>query len=174
VYHVLGGCFWWEGIAVADRYCGNCGGELEPEDSSCAGCGRPVHKTADAPMPQANGRVPHAQAPVRSQRERGRGAAQDSTGGPILGMLVAFFVLVTGETAQRIPPAASGGTFASRLGVGVALPLALALLLVALILLLGGVYYAIARKDGVTFRGAVFNWPMVSTAVGIVVVFLLG
>jgi hypothetical protein len=91
----------------------------------------------------------------------------------MLGMLVAFFVLVTGETAQRVPPAASGGTFASRLGVGVALPLALALLLAALILLLGGVYYAIARKDGVTFRGAVFNWPMVSTAVGIAVVFLL-
>ena len=79
-----------------------------------------------------------------------------------MGMLVAFCVLVTGETAQRMPPAASGGTFASRLGVGVALPLALALLLVALILLLGGVYYAIARKDGVAFREAVFNWSMVS------------
>ena len=70
-------------------------------------------------------------------------------------------------------PTASGGTFAARLGVGAALPLALALLLVALILLLGGVYYAIARKNGVTFREAVFNWPMVSTAGGIAVVFLL-
>jgi hypothetical protein len=40
-------------------------------------------------------------------------------------------------------------------------------------LLLGGVYYAIARKNGVTFREAVFNWPMVSTAGGIAVVFLL-
>jgi len=158
---------------VADRYCGNCGGKLEPEDSSCVGCGQPVHETAHAPTLQANGRVPHAQAPVRSQRERGRGAAQDSTAGPMLGMLVAFLVLATGETAQRIPPAASRETFASRLGVGVALPLALALLLVALILLLGGVYYAIARKDGVTFREAVFNWPMVSTVGGIVVVFLL-
>jgi hypothetical protein len=91
----------------------------------------------------------------------------------MLGMLVAFCVLVTGETAQRMPPAASGGTLASRLGDGVALPLALALLLVALILLSGGVYYAIARKDRVTFREAVFNWPMVSTAGGIAVVFLL-
>ena len=90
-----------------------------------------------------------------------------------MGMLVAFCVLVTGETAQRMPPAASGGTFASRLGDGVALPLALALLLVALILPLGGVYYAIARKDRVTFREAVSNWPMVSTAGGIAVVFLL-
>jgi hypothetical protein len=88
-------------------------------------------------------------------------------------MLAAFVVLVAGETAQRMPPAAPGGTFASRLVAGAALPLALALLLVALILLLGGVYYAIARKDGVTFREAVFNWPMVSTAGGITVVFLL-
>lgn len=88
-------------------------------------------------------------------------------------MLGAFVVLVTGETAQRMPPAASGETFASRLGVGVALPLVLALLLVALILLLGGGYYVTARKGGVTFREAVFNWPMVSTAWGIAVVFLL-
>ena len=89
------------------------------------------------------------------------------------GMLAAFLVLVTGETAQRMPPAASGVNLASRLGVGVALPLVLALLLVALTLLLGGVYYATARKGGVTFREAVFNWPMASTAWGIAVVFLL-
>jgi hypothetical protein len=160
-----------EGIAVADRYCGSCGGQLEPEDRSCPGCGQPVHETAHAP--QANGRVPHAQAPARPRQGRRHGAAQDSTRGPIRGMLAAFVVLVAGETAQRMPPAAPGGTFASRLVAGAALPLALALLLVALILLLGGVYYAIARKDGVTFREAVFNWPMVSTAGGIAIVFLL-
>jgi hypothetical protein len=160
-----------EGIAVADRYCGNCGEKLEPEDKSCPGCDRPAHETAHAP--QANGRVPHAQAAARPRREWRNGAAQDSTRGPMWGMLVAFVVLVAGETAQRMLLAAPGGTFASRLVVGAALPLALALLLVALILLLGGVYYAIARKDGVTFREAVFNWPMVSTAGGIAVVFLL-
>ncbi len=55
-----------------------------------------------------------------------------------------------------------------------ALPLSLALLLAALVLLLGGIYYATARKDGVSFREAVFNWPMVSTAWGVAVVFLLG
>jgi hypothetical protein len=161
-----------EGIAVADRYCGSCGEKLEQEDRSCPGCGQPVHETAQAP--QTNGRVPHAQAPARPRREWRHGAAQNSTRGPMWGMLVAFLVLVTGEIAQRMPPAASGGTFASRLGVGAALPLALAVLLVALILLLGGVYYAIARMDGVTFREAVFNWLMVSTAGGIAVVFLLG
>ena len=33
--------------------------------------------------------------------------------------------------------------------------------------------YAAARKGGVAFREAVFNWPMVSTAWGVAVVFLL-
>ncbi len=159
-----------EGIAVADRYCGSCGEKLEPEDRSCPGCGRPAHETAHAP--QGNGRVPHAQAAARPRRESRHGAAQDSTRGPMWGMLAAFVVLVAGETAQRMPPAPRG-TFASRLVAGAAFPLALVLLLVALILLLGGVYYAIARKDGVTFREAVFNWPMVSTAGGIAIVFLL-
>ncbi len=88
-------------------------------------------------------------------------------------MLAAFLVLVTGETAQRMPPAASGGTFASGLGVGLALALVLALPLLALVVLLGGVYYTTARKGGVAFREAVFNWPMVSTVWGVAVVFLL-
>jgi hypothetical protein len=92
-------------------------------------------------------------------------------GGSLLA--AAFVVLVAGETAQRMLPAAPGGTFASRLGAGVALSLALALLLAALVLLLGGIYYATARKDGVSFREAVFNWPMVSTAWSVAVVFIL-
>lgn len=162
-----------KGIALADRFCSNCGEQLKPQDRSCAGCGRPVHETARVTTPRANGRVPPAQAPDRPRRERRHGGARDATRGPMWGMLAAFLVLVTGETAQQMPPAASGENLASRLGVGVALPLVLALLLVALTLLLGGVYYATARRGGVTFREAVFNWPMVSTAWGIAVVFLL-
>jgi hypothetical protein len=53
------------------------------------------------------------------------------------GMLATFLVLVAGETAQLMPPADSGGTFASGLGVGLALPLVLALLLLALVSALG-------------------------------------
>jgi hypothetical protein len=72
-----------------------------------------------------------------------------------------------------MPPAASGGTFASRLVVGAALPLALALLLVALILLLGGVYYAIARKGwGHLPRGGI-QLAHGEHGGGIAVVFLL-
>ena len=162
-----------EGVAVADRYCSNCGQRLEPEDTSCASCGRPAHEIARVPAPQANGRVPPAHGPDRTRRELAHGRARDSATGPMWGMLAAFVVLVTGETAQRMPSVAPGGTFAFRLGVGVALPLALALLLAALVLLLGGVYYATARKGGVAFREAVFNWPMVSTVWGVAVVFLL-
>jgi hypothetical protein len=41
-------CVGWqlgEGI-VEDRYCGNCGHELKPDDKFCSGCGKPVHETA--------------------------------------------------------------------------------------------------------------------------------
>jgi hypothetical protein len=160
-------------IALTDRFCSNCGEQLEPQDSSCAGCGRPVHEAARVTTPRANGRVPLAHAPDRPRRERRHGEARDATRGPMWGMLAAFLALVAGETAQRMPPAASGGTLAFRLGAGVAFPLALALLLGALVLLLGGVYYAAARKDGVAFREAVFNWSMVSTTWGVAVVFLI-
>jgi len=34
----------------------------------------------------------------------------------------------------------------------------------ALVLVVGAIYYAISRKRGVTFREAVFNWPMVILA----------
>ena len=33
--------------------------------------------------------------------------------------------------------------------------------ILAIILCLGGIYYAIARTGGVTLRGAIFNWPLV-------------
>jgi len=45
--------------------------------------------------------------------------------------------------------------------------------LAVLILLLGGVYYVTARKEGVTFREAVFNWPLVILAGGVVFLLLL-
>lgn len=31
---------------MEDRYCGNCGHELKPDDKFCSGCGKPVHETA--------------------------------------------------------------------------------------------------------------------------------
>jgi zinc-ribbon domain len=41
-----------------DRYCGNCGRELSPEDQFCRNCGRPVHQAARVPTPEADVPVP--------------------------------------------------------------------------------------------------------------------
>jgi predicted amidophosphoribosyltransferase len=41
-----------------DRYCRNCGQELQPEDQFCAGCGRPVQANARVPTPEADVPIP--------------------------------------------------------------------------------------------------------------------
>jgi zinc-ribbon domain len=43
---------------VPQRYCGNCGQELSPENRFCPSCGRPVHRTAHVPTPEADAPVP--------------------------------------------------------------------------------------------------------------------
>jgi hypothetical protein len=43
---------------MADRYCGNCGNELSQEDQFCRSCGRPVHRAAAVPTPNAGVPVP--------------------------------------------------------------------------------------------------------------------
>jgi hypothetical protein len=53
-----GGCakvaIWGREETVADRYCTNCGHELEPGDRFCTSCGRPTSQTEApaAPPPQ--------------------------------------------------------------------------------------------------------------------------
>ena len=49
-----------------DRYCRSCGQELQPEDQVCAGCGKPVHATAQVPTPEADVPVPPPQQFVTS------------------------------------------------------------------------------------------------------------
>jgi hypothetical protein len=41
-----------------DRYCGNCGHELSPEDKFCRNCGTPAHVAAKVPTPEADVPVP--------------------------------------------------------------------------------------------------------------------
>ena len=41
-----------------DRYCGNCGHELSPEDKFCRSCGTPAHQVATVPTPEADVPVP--------------------------------------------------------------------------------------------------------------------
>ncbi len=153
---------------MADRYCRNCGHKLRPEDRFCTGCGRAIRETAHVPTPEANVPVPPPspppQAPGPTQQERQPDGVRDATRGPTWGMLVVFLILGTVKTAQGMPPASSGEDFAYRLGMGMAVPLVLLFFLAALLLLIGGVYYVTARKDGVTFGEAVFNWPLVILA----------
>ena len=61
-------------------------------------------------------------------------------------------------------PAASGKSVGFQIGFGMGPAIVITLAVAALILLLGGVYYITARKEGVTFREAVFNWPLVILA----------
>jgi hypothetical protein len=79
------------------------------------------------------------------------------------GMLAVFLVLGIGETIQGIP-ATSAKDLGFRVGVGMGTAIVTTLVVAALILLLGGVYYVTARKKGVAFREAVFNWPLVILA----------
>ena len=79
------------------RYCGNCGNEPDPEDRFCQNCGRPVHRTASVPTPEADVPVPpppqqEAGAQRLEQAEaqpRGRG----TTGRLVLGCLGVFFIV---------------------------------------------------------------------------------
>jgi hypothetical protein len=151
-----------------DRYCRNCGQELKPEDRFCAGCGRSIYEAAYVPTPEADVPVPPVQAPSQPQQGPQHSGARDAaTRGPKLAMLAVFLVLLVGRTAMEMPPP-SAGTFGFRLGFGMGIPIVIALLLAGLLLLIGGVYYATARKDGVTFGEAIFNWPMVILAGGVV------
>jgi EamA domain-containing membrane protein RarD len=78
-------------------------------------------------------------------------------------MLAVFLVLFFGETVQAMPSGAEE-TVGTRAGVGAVPASGITLAVALLILLLAGVYYVTARKDGVTFREAVFNWPLVILA----------
>ena len=87
-------------------------------------------------------------------------------------MVVVFLVLGIGETVQGMP-ATSSKSVGFQVGVGMAPAIVAVLVVAALILLLGGVYYATGRKQRVTFREAVFNWPLVIVAAIVTFLFLL-
>jgi hypothetical protein len=159
-----------------DRYCRNCGHELQTEDRFCANCGRPVHDTAHVPTPEADVPVPPpippAQASDPQPQEQPPGEERDATWWAMQLMVVVFLVLGIGETVQGMP-ATSSKSVGFQVGVGMAPAIVAVLVVAALILLLGGVYYATGRKQGVTFREAVFNWPLVIVAAIVTFLFLL-
>src|SRR5215211_6608185 len=147
------------GVTAKDRYCRNCGQELQPEDRFCGNCGRPVHATAHVPTLEADVSVP----PQAPQASSGEGRVRTVPIGPMLGMLAVFLVLGIGETIQGIP-ATSTKDLGFRIGVGMGGAIVITLAVALVILVLGLVYFVTSRERGVTFREAVFNWPLVILA----------
>jgi zinc-ribbon domain len=151
-----------------DRYCRSCGQELRAEDQFCANCGRPVHATAHVPTPEADVSVPPPQQAedhsVPSQAPQAQSSEEElrsTNRGPTRAMLVVFLVLGIGVPVQEMPAAWAGKGIGDQIINGVALGIAILVIPATLILLLGGVYYVTARKQGVTLREAIFNWPLV-------------
>jgi hypothetical protein len=157
-----------------DRYCRNCGQQLLQEDRFCAGCGRSVYDTAHVPTPEADVPVPPVQAPVQPPQGGQDVGEQDANRGPKWVMLAVFFILATVETVQGMEPASSGETLAYRIGSGIPSGVVVTVAVAAFLLLISGVYYVTARKDGTTFRESIFNWPMVILAGIVAVLALLG
>ncbi len=159
-----------------DRYCRNCGQELQPVQQFCGSCGRPVHATDHLPTPEADVSVPpppqqaedRSVPPQAPQARSGEGRVLSVPRGPVWGMLAVFLVLWVGVTVQERPalPAGKdlGFQIGYQIGAGLGPALGATLATAGIILVLGGIYYATGRKQGVTFREAVFNWPMVILA----------
>jgi hypothetical protein len=79
-------CAGWllgEGV-VEDRYCGNCGHALKPDDKFCSGCGKPVHETA---------RVSTAED-VADEVPPNDGGRRRTSGAGLLAVLLAFGFIV--------------------------------------------------------------------------------
>jgi hypothetical protein len=79
-----------------------------------------------------------------------------------------FLVELVIVTVQEMPAAPAGkdlgDQISDQIATGMALAISVLIATAAIILVVGAIYYAISRKRGVTFREAVFNWPMVILA----------
>jgi hypothetical protein len=152
-----------------DRYCRNCGQELQPEDQFCAGCGRPVQANARVPTPEADVPIPpppqqaedRPDPPQAPQAQSSEEVVQSTNRGPMWGMLAVFLVMGIGAPVRQIPARAASMDIGSLISTGLVLGIVSLVIPATVVLLFGGVYYVTARKDGVTFREAIFNWPLV-------------
>jgi hypothetical protein len=154
---------------MQQRYCGNCGNELVPDNKFCGNCGSPIHATARVPTPEAD--VPTPPPPQHHQptTEVGR-----ETRGPMLALVGVFLVLGIGKTAMEMPSAGSGESMAYRLGVGVGAAIVDLFFVAVLVLVLSGVGYLQLRSRGsLTFRHAIFSWPVVGIAAFVALLFVV-
>ncbi len=85
-----------------ERYCGNCGHELSPENRFCPTCGRPVHRTAHVPTPEAD--APVSPPPQQAQRTAPPPQASFSIKEMVtLGVGAGVFTLVTTSQWGNLP-----------------------------------------------------------------------
>ena len=83
-------------VEQPERYCSNCGHELQPEDQFCSNCGMPVHRAARVPTPEADRPVPPLPPPTRevSRRNfRGSGASRGRWRKPVVALAVIALLL---------------------------------------------------------------------------------
>ena len=151
-----------------DRYCRSCGQELQPEHRFCAGCGRPVHATAQVPTPEADVPVPQPQQFVTSAQpslateQQGRSGRWDQAKWKIFFFLGCVFV--SGSLLTAADASTSEGNPVKNVSffIGYALGASSKLLLyfIPIWLVLGGLVYVVARLLGkrLTFFRAVFDW----------------
>src|SRR5829696_6362611 len=102
-----------------DRYCGNCGHELSPEDQFCRNCGQPVHQAARVPTPEADVPVPPPPqfggavggdaAAVQAPPPVGGGRRRTLVGWLTIIGVFAFLILFGGCLAGLAALAGSGG-----------------------------------------------------------------
>jgi hypothetical protein len=102
-----------------DRYCGNCGRELSPEDQFCRNCGRPVHQAARVPTPEADVPVPPPQqaggagggdaAAWQAPPQEGEGRRRLMLGWLSIIGLFAFLAIVVGGIASIAGGGGGGG-----------------------------------------------------------------
>jgi uncharacterized membrane protein YgcG len=86
---------------VQQRYCGNCGHELSPENRFCPSCGRPVHRTAHVPTPEANAPVPPP--PQQAQRTAPQEVSFSIKEMVVLGVGAGVFTLLTTSGLGNLP-----------------------------------------------------------------------
>src|SRR5215218_9964960 len=84
-----------------ERYCGNCGQELSPEGRFCPTCGRPVHRTANVPTPEADAPVPPP--PQQAQGTAPPQAPFSIKEMVVLGVGAGVFTLLTTSQWENFP-----------------------------------------------------------------------
>ena len=79
-------------------------------------------------------------------------------------MLAVFLVLGIGKAVQVTSAVPTGKDVVYQIVYGTTSAILVLLVVAVLILLPGGIYYVSARTEGATFRGSIFNWPLVILA----------